>query len=113
LTPYIFNLYFYRDYIHMQKQILRYTQDDNHLRHSRAGGNPAKKKRFSQFAFEVKRFVFKALDSRLRGNDGGMCGTDGDVRTNDGEKNVGWAKHSVPTLAGRWAHCVLPTLLCP
>jgi hypothetical protein len=88
----------------MHKQTLRFTQDDNRIRHSRAGGNPAKQKRFSQSAFEVKRFVFKALDSRMRGNDG-------DVLGNDGEKNVGWAKRSVPTLSGRWAHCVLPTLL--
>jgi hypothetical protein len=55
LTPFTFKLYFHRDYIHMQRQILRFTQDD--------------------------------------------------------KKNIGWAKRSVPTLAGRWAHCVLRTLL--
>jgi hypothetical protein len=44
-----------------------------HTRHSRAGGKPAKQKCFSLNVFEVKHFVSKALDSRLRGNDKSGC----------------------------------------
>jgi hypothetical protein len=39
------------------------------LRHSRAGGNPAKIKTFFTKYFVERQHILKALDSRLRGND--------------------------------------------
>jgi hypothetical protein len=43
-----------------------------HHRHARAGGNPAKTKTSYTKYFEQKLFILKALDSRLRGNDGAV-----------------------------------------
>mgnify|MGYP006333349049 CR=1 FL=1 len=63
--------------IKCEKQILRFAQDDNHFRHSRAGGNPAPLKQDALLQKHLEKNVFVWLDSRLRGNDGHVGNLDG------------------------------------